>query len=92
MIIAPLATDAPIGVYIHVPFCAHICPYCDFTTYAGKDNLIPAYVDAVVREIELRAGEAGERAAATVFLGGGTPDWKRGGLGKRGNLGGGRDL
>lgn len=73
MIIAPLATDAPIGVYIHVPFCAHICPYCDFTTYAGKDNLIPAYVDAVVREIELRAGEAGNRPAATVYIGGGTP-------------------
>ncbi len=73
MIIAPVPTDAPIGVYIHVPFCAHICPYCDFTTYAGKENLIPAYVDAVVREIELRAGEAGNRPAATVYLGGGTP-------------------
>lgn len=73
MIIAPLPADAPIGVYIHVPFCAHICPYCDFTTYAGKDNLIPAYVDAVIREIELRAGEAGSRPAATIYIGGGTP-------------------
>ncbi len=73
MILAPVAADAPIGVYIHVPFCAHICPYCDFTTYAGKNNLVPAYVDAVVREIELRAGEAGARSAATIYLGGGTP-------------------
>ena len=73
MIFAPIATDAPIGVYIHVPFCAHICPYCDFTTYAGKNDLVPAYVDAVVREIELRAGEAGTRSAATIYLGGGTP-------------------
>lgn len=73
MILAPLGTDAPIGVYIHVPFCAHICPYCDFTTYAGKNDLVPAYVDAVVREIELRAGEAGNRPAATIYLGGGTP-------------------
>lgn len=73
MILAPLPADAPIGVYIHVPFCAHICPYCDFTTYAGKDNLIPAYVDAVVQELAQRAGEANGRPAATIYLGGGTP-------------------
>ncbi len=73
MIVAPAPVDAPIGVYIHVPFCAHICPYCDFTTYAGKDQLIPNYVDAVVRELELRAGEANGRPAATIYLGGGTP-------------------
>lgn len=73
MIIAPAPVDAPIGVYIHVPFCAHICPYCDFTTYAGKDQLIPNYVDAVVQELELRAGEANSRSAATIYLGGGTP-------------------
>lgn len=73
MILAPTPLDAPIGVYIHVPFCAHICPYCDFTTYAGKDQLIPNYVDAVVSELELRAGEANGRSAATIYLGGGTP-------------------
>ena len=73
MIIAPAPADAAIGVYIHVPFCAHICPYCDFTTYAGKNNLIPDYVEAVVRELELRAGEANGRAASTIYLGGGTP-------------------
>ena len=73
MIVAPTPTDAAIGVYIHVPFCAHICPYCDFTTYAGKNNLIPSYVDAVVRELELRAGEANSRSVATIYLGGGTP-------------------
>lgn len=73
MILAPTPADADIGVYIHVPFCAHICPYCDFTTYAGKDQLIPQYVDAVSRELELRAGEATGRPAATIYLGGGTP-------------------
>lgn len=73
MIIAPAPADAAIGVYVHVPFCAHICPYCDFTTYAGKDQLIPEYVEAVVREIEIRAGEANGRSAATIYLGGGTP-------------------
>src|SRR5690554_1963954 len=73
MIVAPAPLDAPIGVYIHVPFCAHICPYCDFTTYAGKDQLIPNYVDTVVNELQLRAGEANGRAASTIYLGGGTP-------------------
>lgn len=73
MIVAPAPTDAAIGIYIHVPFCAHICPYCDFTTYAGKNNLIPDYVDAIIRELELRAGETNGRSAATIYLGGGTP-------------------
>jgi oxygen-independent coproporphyrinogen-3 oxidase len=73
MIIAPAPPDAAIGIYIHIPFCAHICPYCDFTTYAGKDKLIPRYVRALETELR-RAGEqhAG-RAVGTIFLGGGTP-------------------
>lgn len=73
MIIVPSPLDAPVGLYIHIPFCAHICPYCDFNTYAGKDDLIPRYVDAVVRELGMRAGESGGRPAATVYFGGGTP-------------------
>ncbi|MDQ2683405.1 MAG: radical SAM family heme chaperone HemW [Chloroflexota bacterium] len=70
---APLAVNAPIGVYIHVPFCAHICPYCDFNTYAGQTELIPAYVDAVRRDIELSARLTGRRAVSSIFFGGGTP-------------------
>src|SRR5688572_21845803 len=70
---APLPPDAPLGIYLHVPFCAHICPYCDFNTYAGQGALIPRYVAALEREIA-RQGEAlGGRAAATIFFGGGTP-------------------
>jgi oxygen-independent coproporphyrinogen-3 oxidase len=67
---APLTNDAPVGVYIHVPFCRHICPYCDFNTYRGLDSLIPRYVDALVRDIT--NGGAGT-AAQTMYLGGGTP-------------------
>jgi oxygen-independent coproporphyrinogen-3 oxidase len=73
MILAPSSIDAPVGIYIHIPFCAHICPYCDFNTYAGKDDLIPRYVDAVIRELGARAGEVGGRPASTVYFGGGTP-------------------
>lgn len=73
MIIAPAPLDAPFGIYIHVPFCAHICPYCDFNTYAGKEDLVPRYVDAVVRELEMRHAELPGRIAETIYFGGGTP-------------------
>lgn len=72
-IVAPLLPDAPVGLYIHIPFCSHICPYCDFNTYAGQDDRIPAYVDALCRELDARASEIGGRPLATVYLGGGTP-------------------
>lgn len=74
---APLPSGAPLGIYLHIPFCAHICPYCDFNTYAGQDNLIPAYVDALVAEIERQgtalAPDGMPRAAETIYIGGGTP-------------------
>lgn len=70
---APAAPDDPVGIYLHVPFCAHICPYCDFNTYAGQDALIPRYVDALRREIASWARKLDGRPAATVFFGGGTP-------------------
>ncbi len=73
MIAAPLPTEAPFGIYVHVPFCAHICPYCDFTTYAGKENLIDRYVTCVERELALQPEGVANRPAATIFLGGGTP-------------------
>jgi oxygen-independent coproporphyrinogen-3 oxidase len=70
---APLPPGAPLGLYIHIPFCAHICPYCDFNTYAGQDALIPRYVAALEREIAQLGEQLQERAAATIFFGGGTP-------------------
>lgn len=73
MIVAPALLDSPIGLYIHIPFCAHICPYCDFTTYAGKESLIPRYVEAVRRELARVALSHDGRPVATIFLGGGTP-------------------
>ena len=64
----------PYSIYLHIPFCIHRCAYCDFNTYAGIENLIPAYVQALCREIELDAESAGEKLPVhTVFFGGGTP-------------------
>ena len=73
MIIAPAPPDAAIGIYLHIPFCAHICPYCDFTTYAGKESLIPRYVRALEAELRQEGARHPNRPVATVFLGGGTP-------------------
>ncbi len=65
---------SPVSVYIHVPFCIHRCGYCDFNTFAGLDAMIPAYTDAVCREIELLSTEASERyIIETIYFGGGTP-------------------
>ncbi len=62
------------SLYFHIPFCIHRCAYCDFNTYAGQESLIPAYVEALCKEIRLVAGSAPERLPIhTIFFGGGTP-------------------
>ena len=61
------------GLYVHVPFCARICPYCDFAVTAlGRSgpSRLERYRRALLREIELRAAPL---AADTVYFGGGTP-------------------
>jgi oxygen-independent coproporphyrinogen-3 oxidase len=60
----------PRSAYIHVPFCAHRCGYCDFTLVAGRDELIPKYLEALQLELE-QLGNPVE--VDTVFVGGGTP-------------------
>jgi len=66
---APLA---PAGVYVHVPFCAIRCGYCDFPTVAGQDARLPAYLEALEREIATFQREA-DGPVDTIYLGGGTP-------------------
>lgn len=67
----------PFGLYIHVPFCATRCGYCDFNTYTPGElgsprDLTGPYLDALDKELEMAAGRVG-RTADTVFIGGGTP-------------------
>ncbi len=68
-------------LYVHLPFCAHRCGYCDFVTVVGRRGQHSEYVEALLRELELEgrvlAGQAtdcykGSRLE-TVYLGGGTP-------------------
>jgi oxygen-independent coproporphyrinogen-3 oxidase len=59
-------------LYVHLPFCAHRCGYCDFVTAVGRTEQHAAYVDALLRELELE-GHVLADPLETVFLGGGTP-------------------
>jgi oxygen-independent coproporphyrinogen III oxidase len=59
-------------LYVHLPFCAHRCGYCDFVTVVGRKGQHSDYVDALLAELELERGVLAPRLD-TVFLGGGTP-------------------
>ncbi|MGE3285336.1 MAG: radical SAM family heme chaperone HemW [Pseudonocardia sp.] len=68
----------PFGIYVHVPFCAARCGYCDFNTYtaselAGSGASPDGWLVAVRRELALAASVVGARPVDTVFVGGGTP-------------------
>jgi oxygen-independent coproporphyrinogen-3 oxidase len=56
--------------YVHIPFCARVCPYCDFAVVEGKDDVMGRYVDAVLAEID---SVPTWRSLDTIFVGGGTP-------------------
>jgi oxygen-independent coproporphyrinogen-3 oxidase len=61
-------------LYVHLPFCAHRCGYCDFVTLVGRHGEHGAYVEALLAELELERGLLAPRLE-TVFLGGGTPTY-----------------
>ncbi|OGC22919.1 hypothetical protein A2291_00165 [candidate division WOR-1 bacterium RIFOXYB2_FULL_42_35] len=58
-----------ISLYIHLPFCKKKCNYCDFVSYAGKEDLIDEYVESLCKEIKT----AGPQDYQTIYFGGGTP-------------------
>ncbi|MDQ2981777.1 MAG: radical SAM family heme chaperone HemW [Actinomycetota bacterium] len=64
-------------LYVHVPFCAHRCGYCDFVTVVGREGLHGRYVDALLAELDLEADVLAP-ALETIFLGGGTPTFAEG--------------
>ena len=59
-------------LYVHLPFCAHRCGYCDFVTVVGRRGEHGSYVDALLAELDLERPLLGD-ALDTVFVGGGTP-------------------
>ena len=63
------------GLYVHVPFCQTRCPYCDFNTYQGIEDLIAPYLEAVTAEFGLWGRVLQRPTVNTVFFGGGTPSY-----------------
>ncbi len=61
------------GIYVHIPFCASRCIYCGFFSTTGKKNLYGDYVDALIKETEIRNGYLGTESIDTIYIGGGTP-------------------
>jgi oxygen-independent coproporphyrinogen-3 oxidase len=69
---------APLGVYVHWPYCARICPYCDFNVFKDRPghkggDEPAALARAIVADLEAQRVLTGPRALASIFLGGGTP-------------------
>jgi putative oxygen-independent coproporphyrinogen III oxidase len=62
-----------LGVYVHIPFCASRCDYCDFATWTDRSALMDDYVDACVADTRTRVRHGELDAATSVFVGGGTP-------------------
>ena len=60
-----------IGIYIHIPFCMHKCYYCDFVSFAGKEEKVEDYINSLIKEIENT--NLSKYKAQTVYIGGGTP-------------------
>lgn len=63
----------PLALYLHIPFCAARCHYCDFNTYAGLDSYHEPYVAALADEITRAGAERNRPPVSSVFVGGGTP-------------------
>lgn len=71
-----------IGIYVHIPFCKQKCSYCDFCSYANKEDLIIKYVKYLIKEIEdvgknnridFENGKDDLLSVKTIYIGGGTP-------------------
>lgn len=59
------------GIYIHIPFCKQKCYYCDFVSFANKEELIERYINALKKEIKYKLKS--EDKIDTIYIGGGTP-------------------
>ncbi len=71
----PASARDGLGVYVHWPYCARICPYCDFNVVRdrGKTAEQAALADAIVADLEAQRALTGDQALLSIFFGGGTP-------------------
>ena len=69
-----MTTPAPLALYVHWPYCARICPYCDFNVVKARGGPEPAALaQAIIADLKAQAALTGSRRLASIFLGGGTP-------------------
>ncbi len=78
----PAPLGVPLGIYVHWPYCARICPYCDFNVYRDRGRRAEqlALKEAILADLRAQAARTGDRPLVSIFLGGGTPslmdpDW-----------------
>lgn len=64
-----------LGVYVHIPFCARKCNYCDFLSWNRDKDMQEAYMNALISEIKLNSYRFKEYEVATIYIGGGTPSF-----------------
>ena len=64
-----------LGIYIHVPFCASKCGYCDFYSLAGCDHLMPEYQEALISHLEESGHAIRNYEVDSIYFGGGTPSF-----------------
>ncbi len=70
-----MSEDKRLGIYIHIPFCASKCGYCDFCSLPGKDKLMPHYQDALLIQLQEALPDMKEYLIDSVYFGGGTPSY-----------------
>ena len=70
---SPRLPDELFGIYVHWPYCAKICPYCDFNVYAAKSRDNSALEAAILKDIEGYAASLTGRTLTSLYFGGGTP-------------------
>jgi putative oxygen-independent coproporphyrinogen III oxidase len=66
-------TQRQLGIYIHWPFCAAICPYCDFNVYKARGRNTAPLVQAILADLAHWRDQTGPRPVTSIFFGGGTP-------------------
>ena len=64
-----------LGIYIHIPFCAGKCAYCDFYSLVGRENMIPRYQKALLTHIREASSQMQGYLTDSIYIGGGTPSF-----------------
>lgn len=70
---ARLESIDAIGIYLHIPFCEQICPYCPYNKEIYRGDLAERYVNAVKKEIDVYSDLIGNKPITSLYIGGGTP-------------------